>query len=464
MAFRLRVRSAAALALGLSLPALAGSACSASSSKGGGGAGGAGAAGGAGGASGGGTGGTLIEAGSNDAKLDPDAACAQFTKEAEKAAAAILIVLDRSSSMSTNNKWLAAQTAIQQAMDSDAFDELTLGLLAYPAVAPVPSPQCLALLAPTVSCGIPPFANVPLKDTGLDKSTVMNGVRREIRDWLLSNSFDTTGTDASPGYEAMERGIAELQNLGLDGKRLMLFITDGGFSCTSLKNGGTCWGQPIGTEAVTPDPNRPGYCDGACWDWEYPDTTLQLLSDAYNHAVAPVSSFIIGVPGSNSNGELQGSYATAPYSMRLALSAYAYAGSPTTVPPDCDGTAFNRNGGDPSKPCHYDMTTQGFFDAASLANIIEEIRGAVLDCTFALPDAPDGEVINPNKVNVSISTDGTSTSLKRRSDPADPCAADGCWDYDPSGQVELVGKACADVKAANASKVDILVGCDTIPK
>ncbi len=459
MAFRLRFRLLFAAALA-AVPLLAGGGCSASSSKGSaGGAGGSTA--GAGGTSGGGTGGSLIEAGTSDAKLDPDAACALFTKEAKKAAAAILIVLDRSSSMSTNNKWLAAQTAIQQAIDSDAFDDLTLGLLAYPAVAVVPAPQCLSFLVPTVSCGIPPFANIPLKNTGTEKSAAMSGVRREVRDWLLSNGPDTTNTDASPGFDAMERGIAELQNLGLDGKRLMLFISDGGFSCTSLKNGGTCAGQGIGAAAVTPDPSRPGLCDGLCWDWEYPDTTLALIDGAYNHATAPVSTFIIGVPGSNSNGEQQGPYATAPYSMRLALSAYAYAGSPATVPGDCDGTTFNRNGADPTKPCHYDMTTQGFFDAASLAAIIDEIRGAVLDCVFALPDAPDGEVINPGRVNVTISVDGTEVALKKRSDDTDPCTSDGCWGYDPSGQVELIGKACADVKAAKSARVDILVGCDT---
>ena len=475
MLFRTRIRPWATVSVVAITTALSSAGgCSASNSskkQSSGGAAGMAATGGTGNTSTGGVGAGLIDAAPNDAPLTEDAACAQFSAEAEQPEAAILIVLDRSSSMITNNKWLAAQTAIPQAIDLDAFDDITLGLLAYPAVAQVPSPQCLSLLIPSVSCGVPPLPNVPLQMTGTDKSNAASGVRREIRDWLLANGPDMDPADASPGFEAMQKGIETLRALPIDGKRIMLFVSDGGFSCASLGNGGQCFGQPCGQTNAAPHPTRPGYCDGACWDWEYPDTVIPMLSAAFSDATAPVSTFIVGVPGSNSIGTagaplcaMQGPYAIAPYAMRLALSAYAFAGSPTTVPANCDGTAFNINGGEPSTPCHYDMTKQGFFDASSFAQIIEDIRGAALDCVFALPEPPPGETIDDTKVNVNIETDGTETNLARRSDPTDDCSADGCWDYGSDGQVELVGKACDDIKAATNAKVDILVGCATLVK
>ncbi len=371
-------------------------------------------------------------------------ACAQFTAEAQQTPAAMMIVLDRSSSMITGGRWNASREAIIAAVDQDASDGLNIGLLAYPSD-PVPSPQCAALLTPTVMCGVPPLEQVPIADVGTDKSNAGSGVRRQIRDWLVGNTPDTTPSDASPGYEAMRVAITKLRSFPLDkGKRLMLFITDGGFSCASLSN-------------------RPAYSDGICDDWEEPDSVITLIENARDDATAPVSTFIVGVPGSDSNGQPQGLYFTPPYHMRLALSAYAYAGSPTTVPSNCDGTAFNQMGGDPSVPCHFDMTTGGF-DANKLADTISEIRGKALGCTYSRPEPPPGETLDPDLVNVVLGTDSGSVDLKKRSDPNDVCETDGCWDYDDQGEVVLIGKACTDLQGSNSAKVDILVGCKTIIK
>jgi hypothetical protein len=381
-----------------------------------------------------------------DGLPSPDTACGHYSVEAKQAAAAMMIVLDRSSSMSTNNKWIAAQQAIVQAIDSPAFDNLHLGLLAYPAFS-VTAPACL-LWVSQVSCGVSALPQVALQDTGTDKTSAASGPRKEIHAWLANHGPDTTATDASPGYDALARGLQALQSQALDGKRLLLLITDGGFSCTSVSS-----------------PTRPGYSDGMCPDWEYPDTVIQLLKTAYTDSQKPVSTFIVGVPGSDSTGAQQGPYATAPYHMRLALSAYAHVGSPTTVDPTCDGKVFTQTGGDPTVPCHFDMTV-GPFDASALAKVIEEIRGQALGCTYELPKVDDQDkVIDKNKVNVTLTLDGgTPTQLPRRSDPADSCAASACWDYDAAGNVELLGKACADVQNAKSAKVEIIVGCLTVLK
>ena len=70
-----------------------------------------------------------------------------------------------------------------------------------------------------------------------------------------------------------------------------------------------------------------------------------------------------------------------------------------------------------------------------------------------------------NRVNVLISTKpGTATTVPRRSNSADPCEEQGCWDYNDEGQVELIGKACRDVTSASEGKVEISVGCATVVK
>jgi hypothetical protein len=104
------------------------------------------------------------------------------------------------------------------------------------------------------------------------------------------------------------------------------------------------------------------------------------------------------------------------------------------------------------------------YTAAMLSNAINQIRGKVLGCVFDLP-VPEAGTIDKNLVNVEYSVGASpTTSIYRRKDPQNLCATDGCWDYTPDGRVELVGKACAGVKAAPDAKVQIVVGCATLLK
>jgi hypothetical protein len=285
---------------------------------------------------------------------------------------------------------------------------------------------------------------------GTDKSNAQTGVRHDIYQYLATTSPIVDSSDASPIYEALSAGYMALQAYPID-KRILVLITDGGFSCTSLSS-----------------PTRPGYSDGACNDWEYPDTVNALITQKRTDAAAPVNTFIVGVPGSDSTGGMQGSYATAPYHMRLALSTYAVSGSPDTVDPTCDKAAtFTQNGADPAKSCHIDLSS-GQFDANVLSSAIETIRGKALGCLYDMPQPQNGDTIDPAQVNVSVSLEGmTSYGVPRRSDGADTCLDGvGCWDYKDAtnAQVELVGKACTDVSSAKQAKVDIVVGCETVLK
>jgi len=363
--------------------------------------------------------------------------CAEATYAGEQEPAAMLVVLDKSSSMAQGGKWTAAAQAIVQALDKDVFDSVHLGLYAAPSAA-LTGPECIFGLP--VSCLAPPFPQIDLTLAGASKSTDPNGVRRGIKDWFSTNSPDTGLGDASPLYDALVNAIATIQSWPVAGERILFVVTDGSISCGQLSS-------------------RPGFgdCNECDHDWEHPGNIIGLLQSA-SVGPSPVHTFIVGVPGADTNDATGCTYP--PYSMRLALSAMAHAGAPDFTPAGCDGIAFNPNGGDPAMSCHFDMT-QGF-TAQQMADAIAEVRGDVAGCTYQLPEPPNGQSINLSKVNVQLTLDGVTQDLPRRSVPAEPCDTVDCWDYDMSQDIDILGQACEKLKAATEVEVKIIVGCTTI--
>lgn len=408
-----------------------------------------------------GQGGSTISAGGGSAG-GGGPACAKFTEEATQAPAAMLTVLDMSASMKKQQKFGTAQLAIVNAIDKDVFDSMSLGLVTFPSSFSDP-PDCLcnyvcgaacdqfcidlAFGGKGVSCGVSFLPQVAMAPAGKDKSNAAMGVRHNIYNYLTSNSPLSNDDDGSPIYDALVAAYNALKGYSVD-RRIAVLITDGGFSCTSVSS-----------------PARPGYSDGACPDWEYPDTVNELITNARMDATKPINTFVVGVPGSNSIGGTVDGFATAPYKMRLALSTYAVSGAPDSVDPACDKSAvFTQAGAEPAKPCHIDLSNGASFDADALANAISDIRGKALGCVYDLPMPPPGESIDTTLVNVDVTLDGVKTTIPKRSMPADTCAAKPCWDYNAKNQVEIIGKGCTDLGAATEAKVDIVVGCMTILK
>ena len=222
-------------------------------------------------------------------------------------------------------------------------------------------------------------------------------------------------------------------------------MTDGGISCASLSN------------------RKGSYVDGNnCNDWENPNAIMGLLKAANTDPTTPIETFIVGVPGSDTNDPSGMSFP--PYNMRAALSDMAFAGSPSFVPAACTHVdPFVQNQANPTTSCHFDMT-QNNYSSQAVADAISNIRGKVLGCVFELP-TPDGGTVDPSQVNVDYSVNGGAVNgLYRRKDSSNTCVTDGCWDYNADGKVQLIGKACDDLKANGNSKVDITVGCQTIVK
>lgn len=363
-------------------------------------------------------------------------ACATSSHEAALVPAALLVALDKSGTMAQANKYRFAQQAIVQAIDQGAFDSLSLGILGFPS-SRVQAPACLFGLIDQVDCGVSALPHVPLALAGPKKSNEPGGVRNEIYKWLANASPNPGDGDGNPTYAALESAISALQAWPARGKRVALYITDGGASCASVTN-------------------RAGYTDGnGCNDWEHPSAIVDLLTRAHGDAQAPVNTFVVGVPGADSHGE---SVNVPPYSVRLALSAYAWAGSPETADPACTGKTFTKTNTDPQTACHFDMT-RGNYSVQALVDAIAQIRGRLLGCEYELPPAPEGETLDRGRVNVELSGVGAAGPLFKRGKPGDTC--DDCWDYTGDGKIVLLGKACEDVKSSPTAKVQIVVGCST---
>ncbi len=95
---------------------------------------------------------------------------------------------------------------------------------------------------------------------------------------------------------------------------------------------------------------------------------------------------------------------------------------------------------------------------------LNEIRGSLLACDFAMP-VPDMGEADPNLVNVELTPDGgTPTTIPRVPSAAD-CTAAGGWYYDdpanPS-RIILCPASCDEVKSLNMATIKIVLGCKTI--
>ena len=236
--------------------------------------------------------------------------CAAADYEARQSPAAMLAVLDRSSSMSEGSKWTVAAQAIVQAFDRDIFDSMHIGLYAAPS-GTRQGPACI--FGFPVACQAPAFPQVDLQLAGGDKSPAPMGVRRDIKSWLTQNFPDNGVGDASPLYGALEASILALRSWNVDGKRMLFVVTDGTISCNQFST-------------------RPGFpdCNVCDRDWEDPLNIVKLLGDANADPKKPIETFIVGVPGADTYDAKGCNYP--PYHMRIALSAIAYAGAPRYVP------------------------------------------------------------------------------------------------------------------------------------
>lgn len=100
------------------------------------------------------------------------------------------------------------------------------------------------------------------------------------------------------------------------------------------------------------------------------------------------------------------------------------------------------------------QTTKDFTSA------LNAIKQHAVSCDYVVPSPPNGQVLDPSAVNVSITATGGSPATL----PYDPACAGGVgWHYDDATaptRIVMCSTSCDSLKAAPA-KVDIFFGCKT---
>jgi hypothetical protein len=360
------------------------------------GAGGAGAGGGA---------------GTSDGATSDAQSCGTTQIMASSLPANILLVIDKSGSMSDplggTSRWMAMKAALADALDK-VKGSIAFGLEFFP------NGQ-----HPSQSCDLPVGEAAIVIPIGPGATTVPK----------ITQAFDATApAGGTPTAAALARAYDYFTAGGgkaLTGNRFVLLATDGGPDCNPAL---VC---PTATCTLNlDDPQRscgPRAADGTaanCCDAKLPNGASGCLDDAATTAqiqrlaAAGVKTFVVGIPGTEVYGK--------------SLDAFAAAGGePNPATP----------------PTYFAVSASG--GVAGLTSVFAAITTKLIQtCRLQLQSAPP----DPGQLNVSL--DGALV----------PPGPDG-WHLDPSTQpptIVLDGATCASVQMRGASSVQVVYGCPTI--
>jgi len=376
-----------------------------SSSSGGSGSGGSDASssssGGSSNSSGGGSSGSFGDGGVVESGLG-DAGCATASAKATKTPVYMLFILDGSGSMSQNNKWTAATTALKaifSTMQMQADPGIGVGLIVFS------------------DSNDPTGGGGPYPDN-VDVSINFVGA---AQDSALNNRLSGGPQGGTPTGTALQGGYSELENympltpLPPGGQKVLVLITDGVPTDNCAQNGGS-------------------YTSNAC-----------VVEAAAEHMKAmpqgPILTYVIGT------GVFPSTDLTNFDPNFLGNLALAGGTGPANCNPNENTTSTDL--------CYFEVDpttgnatqTEAAFEAA-----INAIRGQVLSCTFPLNLEKDAGMIDPSKVNVTV--DGMTVSQ-------DP---NNGWTYDnPTNPTEIIfhGTSCNNLKMNAMASVSIILGCAT---
>ena len=353
----------------------------------------------------GGEGGEGSEACSTLAGLDE---CGGTRVEATLAPLNVLLVVDKSGSMTDQpegfslDKWSAMKEALGAALSS-APESVRFGLLAYPYATALPIPlDCDGELC----CSVP---------EGSEAVNVAIAPRTAAA--IGEALAQTSPGGGTPTAAALARAL-DYFTLGegrqLDGDRYVLLATDGGPNCNA--------GLACDASSCTPNLDGAAQCAGVnccegagefCLDDQAVVAAIEEL-----HAEG-IFTFVVGIPG------------TEKYTP--SLDAFARAGGVPRVGAEQDYFAVSAASG-----------------VSGLTGVLKSITTELLrSCEIALTDPP----AQPSLVNVAIDCEVL------------PKEGQSGWQYDdPDAPASLLigGPACDDIKAHGARRIDVVYGCTTI--
>jgi hypothetical protein len=356
-----------------------------------------------------------------------DVACDFVAQEAQALQVNILLVMDKSGSMSetpagySGSKWDALQTALSTAL-TEVQGAISFGLEFFPTTASIGSPIPYECGDSGRCCEMPGGAdmNVPV-DVGT--TTVP-----QIVDALSLNQ----PAGGTPTAAALYRALDYFTNgagAALEGDKYVLLATDGAPNCNSET---TC---DVSTCTLNLE-NKPG-CppDGvSCCDSNHEgcldDTaTVQQITDL---RAAGVQTIVVGIPGS----ELYGSN----------LQQFAENGG------------FARPDGSTG---YFEVSAEGGVDALTetFRTITTQL---VTDCEIPLPPELDDSAVNRNDVNVAVECEvirkGEESNTESEVDQ-------WVWDNaDPALATSIIvqGPTCERIQTEGVGRIDVVLGCPAV--
>lgn len=240
-------------------------------------------------------------------------------------------------------------------------------------------------------------------DEGIAVDTLSDG----HRDTLIEIFDETEPNGWTPTHGAYEHALqTSLLPSELPGQKYLLLITDGIPTLTHDCEGETGNG---GAEPVDTDP------------------IVEAIAEARR---AGVRTFLIGSPGSEDG--------------RQWMSLAAIQGATARAGCQVDGAPY----------CHMDMTTAPDFGAALRAGL-NQVTGEI-SCTYDVPEPPAGETIDPNRVNLIVTT---STGVSQLVLPDNNGDCSEGWQL-VGDQVVLCEGTCSRVQSDGAA-LELLFGCET---
>lgn len=336
--------------------------------------------------------------------IDENSACASASAGTSKDPVFLEFVLDGSGSMSSDDKWVSATSALV-----DVFTEIEklkdtnigVGLIVYS-----DDKDCTDGSGPYP--GFPKGAQDCLADVYPGYVDLSQLVALKNR-MLKSDSGGGTPTmEALDGaYARVLRAFKPLPPLPADAKRVAILISDG-------------------------VPNGP---------------TADILKRATKELAATpsIKTFSVGV------GEFDtaDTYGYDPDFM----GDLAVAGG-TRATPQCDPHADKI-----ADVCHFQIdptVSKGVQLKQDFVKAINRIRGLAVGCEYKIDSAGVGS-FNPNKINVIWKDGSGKDHLIKKND-------DNGWSYDDEAnptKVILNGQSCGDATADLESSVRVIIGCDT---
>jgi hypothetical protein len=332
--------------------------------------------------------------------------CGTTTVQAQYNTANILLLLDKSGSMTDQpdgfslNKWDALKKALGTALNN-VVGEINFGLVLFP----FSSDHQIPLQCDTGCCAVADgtaAVNVPI-ESGVD------GVNKILD--AVNATAPGGGTPTAAALASALQYFTQGDGANLQGQKFVLLATDGGPNC-NIDN--TC-------DSARCTTNLDGDCpSGNCCDQNGQSCLddASVVSQIQALQAAGVSTFVVGIPGTENYAQYLDNFATA-------------GGVPNPAPP----------------PSYYAVSAKG--GVQGLVDVFTSITThLVRSCDVALEDTPQ----NLDLVNVAVDCQVV------------PYADGAGWSLTGSDQktLEIAGDACHTIQTDGARRVDVVYGCPTV--